>query len=505
MKSTFSIQKIVVTCKTITVTIAIALLGAAVQVRAEAAGVTLPADATEPAPLNPVAPSAEGARNAAAVNAVQGKAKARGDANEQTVTPTLPETQAEVKPPPAAQAVSADQASTLIEMFTKGHFSGNFRTIYFSSHNAFYSPGLNQDTISYGGKLGFTTASLDGFSVRVSGVIQRGINHSDNPAKVDGYLGPNLDAMGEAYLKYEDHGLKIVGGNQQLDVPFASTYDWRMAPQLFQGVSARYGDSDNFVQTFKMFRFKSYISNSFTKRTTYNSDFDSYSSIGNEETNGFWGVGVSHKWAFEPVTLTAQGWYQTYMDYARMTYLEGRVTRSEGVIKPFVGVQGFRETGDGRKLLGNVNSEVVGTQFGIKRNSLTLSFGYDRIVPHFDSYLNGALVTPYAHNVSSGPLFAQPCLSSTQDIGAGNAYAIDLNGAPMGNLFLGARYSFMDLKSSATAVSLNQSEYLLYAIYNFTGKLKGLSIADFVALQSSPAKQKKFVQNRLTLEYAFGL
>ncbi|EEE07345.1 TPA: OprD family outer membrane porin [Burkholderia multivorans] len=468
------------------------------QANAQASGATVPTDAAAPAAA--ATPSAKGLRNAAAAAAVQDKAKASGDTHGQTTTPTVPEVQAEVKPP----SVGANEASSLLEVFTKGHFSGDFRTIYFSSHNAFYSPGLNQDTISYGGKLGFTTASLHGFSAGVSGFIQRGINHSDNPSKVDGYLGPNLLAMGEAYLQYEGHGFKIVGGNQQLDVPFASTYDWRMAPQLFQGVSARYGDSNNFVQAFKMFRFKSYISNSFTRRTTYNSNFDSYSSVGNEETNGFWGVGAGHKWALSPVTVSAQGWFQTYQDYAKLTYVEAQVIRSDGLIKPFVGVQGFRETGDGRELTGNVNSEVFGGQFGIKRNSLTLSFGYNRIVPHSDSYLNGALVTPYAHNVSSGPLFAQPFLNSTQDLGAGNAYAIDLNGAPMGHWFIGARYSFMDLKSSATVASLNQSEYLLYAIYNFTGKLKGLSIANFVALQSSPAKPKKFIQNRLTIEYAFG-
>ncbi|WP_321817693.1 MULTISPECIES: OprD family outer membrane porin [unclassified Paraburkholderia] len=472
------------------------------QARAQASATTVPGDTATPA--KPATPSAKGARNAAAAAAVQDKAKAGGDTHGQATTPTVPEAQAEVKPPSAAQLAGSNEATSLLEAFTKGHFSGDFRTIYFSTHNAFFSPGVNQDTISYGGKLGFTTASLYGFTAGVSGFIQRGINHSDNPAKVDGYLGPNLLAMGEAYLQYEGHGFKIVGGNQQLDVPFASTYDWRMAPELFQGVSARYGDSNDFVQAFKMFRFKSYISDSFTKRTTYNSDFDSYSTIGNEETNGFWGVGAGHKWAFQPVTLTAQGWFQTYQDYAKLTYVEGQVIRSDGLIRPFVGLQAFRETGDGRDLLGNVNSEVWGAQFGIKRNSLTLSFGYNRIVPHADSYLNGALVTPYAHNVSSGPLFAQPFLSSTQDLGAGNAYAIDINGAPMGHWFIGARYSFMDLKSSATAVSLDQSEYLFYAIYNFTGKLKGLSIADFIALQSSPEKSARFIQNRLTLEYAFG-
>jgi hypothetical protein len=444
--------------------------------------------------------AARKAANAAAANAVGEKAKESGDTHGQTATPTLPEAAAEV----AAPVTGSNNVTSLVDMFTKGQFSGDFRTIYFSSHNAFYTPGLTQNTASYGGKLGYTTASLYGFSMGVSGFIQRGIDHSDDPSKVDGYLGPNLLAMGEAYLQWEHENFKITAGNQQLDVPFASTYDWRMAPQLFQGVAAKYGDADNFVTAFKMYRFKSYISDSFTKQTTYNASFDSYSSIGNAETNGFWGVGGARKLSLGPVVLNGQAWYQTYQDYADLAYVEGQVSKKDGVIKPFIGVQAFHENGDGRELLGHVDSQVYGAQLGFKRNSLTLSLGYDRIVPHADSYLNGALVTPYAHNVSSGPLFAQPFLTSTQDLGAGNAYAIDINGAPMGQWFIGARYSFMDLKSSASAVSLNQSEYLAYAIYNFTGKLKGLSVADFIGLQSSPAKSKKFIQNRLTLEYAWG-
>lgn len=277
-----------------------------------------------------------------------------------------------------------------------------------------------------------------------------------------------------------------------------------MAPQLYQGVSAKYRDADNYFQAFKMFRYKSYISNSFTKRTNYNSDFDSFSTIGNETTNGFWGVSAAHKWEVKPITLTAQGWFQTYQDYAKLTYFEGQGLFDREGFKPFVGIQGMRETADGRELLGNVDSQVLGEQLGVKRNSLTLTFGYDRVEPHGNSYLNGALVTPYAHNVASGPLFAQPLLTSTQDLGAGNAYAIDLNGAPAAQWFVGARYSFMDLKSSPTAASLNQSEYLVYAIYNFAGKWKGASIADFFAIQTTPTATRKYVENRVVLEYAFG-
>ena len=46
-------------------------------------------------------------------------------------------------------------------------------------------------------------------------------------------------------------------------------------------------------------------------------------------------------------------------------------------------------------------------------------------------------------------------------------------------------------------------QYLLYAIYNFSGKLKGLSLSDFFAVQTQPGKGN-FVQNRLQVEYAFG-
>ena len=98
-------------------------------------------------------------------------------------------------------------------------------------------------------------------------------------------------------------------------------------------------------------------------------------------------------------------------------------------------------------------------------------------------------------------MFAQPFLSSTQDLGAGNAYALDVNGSPAPGWFIGARYSYMDLKSSAAAPSQRQSEILGYAIYHFSGKLKGLTITDFIAYAKSPIQDVRFWQNRLAMEY----
>jgi len=398
------------------------------------------------------------------------------------------------------------QANSLSEVFTKGTFSGNFRTFYYSTHNGFFTKNNNQDTISYGGNLAFETAEYYGFSAKVAGFTQAGINHSTNPDQVDGYLGPNLTGLGEAYLKYHFKKFTVVAGNQKLSQPFTESSDWRMTPPLYQGVMARYGDDKNFVTGARIFRYKSYVDNSFTKHTNYNLAFDSYSGITDDaNTNGFWSIGAGHSFNTAPATLDVQGWYFTYLDYSRMTYLEGKATskRKIGQFTPFAGLQAINQTGDGRELLGDVRGQVYGLQLGAQRNSLTTKFGYDRIVPHSNSYLNGVLVTPYEHNVSSGQLFAQPFLTSTQDLGAGNAYAIDVSGAPYGGWYIGGRYSFMDLKSSSDAASLNQSEYLAYAIYNFSGALKGWSISDFVAFQSSPAKTVHFAQNRVELQYSF--
>lgn len=407
----------------------------------------------------------------------------------------------------SAQVVNAAWPPTVnnvLDMFTEGSFSGDVRTFYYGAHNAFYNKGLNQNTVTYGGGLEYKTASLYGISMGVSGYIARGAARPDDPSRIDGSLGPNITTLGEAYLQWEHAGFKATAGNQVFDAPFTSPYDYRIAPQLFQGISATYGTPTNNITAFRMTRWKSWISDSFTQRTAYNVDFDSASNIGLKETPGFGGIGGTGTLALSPISLAGQAYYIDYIDYARMGYLQGTVSKSDGEIRPFVSAQLVFEQGDNNDLLGHVSSQVYGFQLGVKRNTVTVSLGYDYTKPHSNSYLNGALVTPYAHNMASGPLFAQPFITSTQDLGAGSAYALDITGSPTPQLTLGARYSFMDLIAQAGQPSLDQSEYLIYATYNFSGKLRGFSITDFFAYQLSPAKSSKFFQNRLQLQYAWG-
>ena len=53
------------------------------------------------------------------------------------------------------------------------------------------------------------------------------------------------------------------------------------------------------------------------------------------------------------------------------------------------------------------------------------------------------------------------------------------------------------------SASINQSEYLVYFTWAFSGALKGLSVTDFAGVQTSPLYESHFWQNRLSLQYDF--
>lgn len=400
-------------------------------------------------------------------------------------------------------AKTAVRPQSLRDMFTQGSVDGGLRLLYFTNRNAFFAEDVDRNTATVGGHLGFTSAPLHGFSLRVSAYAQRGIDHADDPAERNRDLGPDLATLGEAYVQWQADAFRIRAGNQALDAPFTATYDYRIIPQFYQGVAARWGDDSQFLTAMRMFRYKSRISESFDRTTNYNREFEPFAPNTEAHTDGFWALGAGDAVTAGPADLSGQAWYFEYQDYARMLYSEGQLAKAEGAWRPFIGLQYIRETDAGRALVGDVDHHTYGVQLGVEHGSLTATLSYDAIPHEPGTYLNGALVTPYAHNEASGPLFAQPFLTSTQDLGSGDAYAAEIKGSPITDTVLGARYSYMDLTPAAGAGSIDQSEYLVYGIYEFGGALAGLSVADFMAYQSQPGQPHDFWENRLKLLYAF--
>lgn len=381
------------------------------------------------------------------------------------------------------------------DIFTCGTVSGSLRTLYYSTHNAYFSKGFNQDTVSYGGSLKYETAPFYGFQAGVSGIFLRGIDHPDEAHTISD-IGDNQTNVGEAYLSWQKDDFKITAGDQRIDIPFVGDYDWRITPILFRGVDAHFGDKQNFLHATKVWRYKPWGDDQFLYSTAY-TDVD-------ERTNGMWGIGGGRATQWDDKTLSGQLWYEEYADYSRIVFGESHLRWQEATFQPDFGLQVIRGTSQGKALAGEVNSTSYGAQLALSFTpSLSWKLGYDHIAASGDSWNNGSLVTPYAHNTSSGPYFAQPFFTSTQDLGSGNAWSTDVNYVMNENLSIGSRYSFMDLKPAADSSSINQSEYLVYFTWNFTGVLKGLSLTDFAGVQTSPLYDADFWQNRLSLQYDF--
>lgn len=390
---------------------------------------------------------------------------------------------------------SDGNVSSLADAFSCGKVSGSARALYYTTHNAYFAKGFNQDTISYGGFVKYETAPLYGFNIGVSGLFLRGINHPPEE-RVIGDIGDNQTNIGEAWLSWRYGDFRITGGNQRLDLPFVGDYDWRITPILYQAVDMQYGSGDDFLRATKIWRYKGWGSDR-VKRTTAYTEVD-------EKTDGMWAIGAGHHLMWDDKKLTGQMWYESYDDFSNIFYTEGHIQWQQAPLSPDFGLQFIRGTSEGKALAGDVDNRSFGAQLALSLTpGLSWAMGYDHIAASGNSYGYGSLVTPYAHNTASGPYFAQPYFTSTQDLGSGNAWATSLNWQASESLTMGARYSWMDLTPSVDSGSLRQSEYLLYFIWNFQGALKGLSLTDFVGVQTSPLYEKDFWQNRLTLQYDF--
>lgn len=402
-------------------------------------------------------------------------------------------------------------AHGLDEMLTKGTVHGSLRALYFSTHNAYLVRNNNQDTLGVGGYVNYRSASLNGFSFGLGGIYQRAFKHNDSSRNV-GELATDQNNIGEAWLRYEKANFRITAGNQPLSLPFINSVDWRVTPSLYQALDLRFGSDENFIEATRVFRYKSYGAGSFSRANEYNKLWDAYAPLdGDHKSDGTWAIGGHGTLQSGRLQWNGDAWHEVYQDISKLDLLQGRVQLADSDIRPFFGLQFIRGRGDGdnfiREVTGlQVDSRVYGAQAGFDYGSLNVSLGYDHTAARSNGYLNGGLITPYAHNVTSGPLFARPFFTSNQDLGSGNAYSLDVSGLLGERWVLGARYSFMD-KAGLNGIneSLNQSEYLAYFIYNFAGALKGFSIADFAGVQTSNRSDtdRSFWQNRLALYYWF--
>lgn len=376
-----------------------------------------------------------------------------------------------------------------------GNVSGRLNTLYYSTHDAYFEPNLNQDTAATGGYIQYETQAIAGLKAGVSYAAQWRIDdqHAGHPEVSE--LKHEKDGLAALYLDWQYQKWSARIGQQTLDLPFVGNYDWRIMQPMFRAVDVKWGVQDDYVQATWIDRFKSYADDEFLKTSRYSSHI---------ETDGMWSLGVSKSFDQDAIKIRGEAWYQSYLDYNHLAFVEGHIQWKNVPLSPDIGVQAMWSEAQGKALAGQVDHVGYGIALTLQVfEGMSLKTAYNYIQPDHDSYLNGALFTPYMIYTASGPYFAQPFFTSTQDLGAGHAAMIALEGALNEQTYFGANYSFMNLAESKQVKDLNQSEYVIYAIYNFKGALKGWSIADFFGYATSPRSHDIFLQNRLGVKYSF--
>lgn len=388
--------------------------------------------------------------------------------------------------------------TSIVSALTCGQVSGSVRLYSYSDHNDFFSQ-KNLDTTSTGGYLNYTTGKFYNLSATVGINGQLPLLKSENSFKP---LNSNQLGLSEAYIEWKSDKFSVTIGNQRLNLPFLGEWSsWRVLPWLYRGVDIKYGTEDNYINLTKVTDYKNYSTDDFSKTSKLYDD-NSYKGT----TKGLLSFGAVKKIILdENKTVKNQFWYEKYYDIENLFYTQSDLfIKNKELWNPIFGIQALYAKGTGNKYISNINNKTLGLQIILNpKENLKWQFGYNKIFKNKDAFQNGALVTPYAHLTGSGPLFAQPFLSSTQDSGSGSAYSTQLSSNLTQQLSLSARYTFIDMTKNQSNKDINLSEYLIFWTYKFSGNLKNLTLTNFTAVQSKPVAEKKFIQNRLQLSYNF--
>ncbi|UOO83063.1 hypothetical protein LVJ83_06275 [Uruburuella testudinis] len=396
-------------------------------------------------------------------------------------------------------ACENDNAGNISQALSCGSIDGSLRLQSYSLNNAYFS-GNSQDATAIGGYATYKTAPYHGFQAAIGIEGQHNLDQGSSPVTE---LGDDTFGLGEAYIKWQHQKFAVTAGNQRLaDIPFVGDYsNFRVLPYLYQGIDIRYGDADNFIRATKANKFKSYGTSKFSKGSRLKDD----PFIGlSQDTDGMTAIGAAKKIPLGDHYLKGRLWVQHYDDLLNLYYAEANYGMSNLKWQPEISLQGMYGNDTGSAYLGKVDSKVAGIQVKLKPTpSANLKLAYNHMFNEADAYHNGALPTPYAHNTSSGPFFAQPFFTSTQDLGAGNAWSAELTGAVNNKLFMGSRLTHVRASNNAGQGSHKMTEYLLFGTYRFQGRLKGLSISDFAGMQKRQGNDNEFLQNRLQLSYSF--
>jgi hypothetical protein len=392
------------------------------------------------------------------------------------------------------------------DFFKNTEISGKLRMYDFTrNYSAFPLP--QQTAFAVGGNVNVLSPDLflkglkadaDFYTAQSLGLNNR------RPALIDKTLGQSINVLGQAYVQYSYADFLAKIGRQLIDTPWINPSDSRMIPNSYEGVYLRYSPfKDVTLEGLKITKFKNRLANNFSDINLYNPDAmgDPIKKVVDVRNDGAYGLGAEYK----NDTLATQLWYYQFSDFAKMGYLDSEVDFSPlGTMTPFIGVQALRETADGKndiqRFTGTgVNSTAYGLMTGLKNDFFKLTLAYNQILDNNSAYRGGDIISPYTAGYATDPLYTTSMIAGLVEKGQGQAFKTSASVLLLDKkLVLTGSYAKYFVTRSTDTQEVNAD-----AKYNLAGKLKGFSIRDRVGVLYGDVRYKRFIYNRIMLEYKF--
>lgn len=216
----------------------------------------------------------------------------------------------------------------------------------------------------------------------------------------------------------------------------------------------------------------------FTNQTLYNYGFDyttNTSNIINQASNGAIALGSTYTGFDNNYTLRM--WAYNFQDYANMFYADNTLKLPVNKDLTFnLAAQGGYEhgTGVGNDLIstnsdGSINATYFGAQASLNYEWFGLALAANSVMGPTNSYLGGAIVSPYTYEIATDPLYTTSYMAGLVEKAAGSAIKITPSFNFMNNnLTFAPSYAYY----STVAVPSSQ-EYDLVITYNVP-QVKGL-------------------------------
>jgi hypothetical protein len=420
-----------------------------------------------------------------------------------------------------ASALSAPQAVLAATPSDFFHVSGSLR-LYDFNKNYGASTKQDQRSSSLGERINITTDPFwGGFGLGLSVFNANALETfpAGDKAQETTLMGSksSLTTLGQAYVQYARDSALIRVGRQIIDTPWMGARDSRMFPNAFQGVWASIAPIEGLhVMATRVNAFKSRTSDGFTHDNLYYP----YGYEGDQlygtttvfpkkailpEASGTGAIGADYRAG----PLHAQAWFYDYTGFARSTYLNGGYAfgAARNAVTPYVDAQFMRQTGG--SLLqqykatlfgkgGAVDSTLWGVRGGIKFDGNNVSLAYNKLEDHASAFGGGAIVSPYGDYTA---MYSAVMTANLLVYGPGNATELAYT-----RLFLDRQLKVeVAALKFHTTYSGNPHVVYLDATYALSGKFKGLSIRDRLAISNgaSSAAYHSLVYNRLMLQYQF--